>query len=1108
LLQKFERLGNLADISEAISILQQAVQITPNGHADLPVTLNNLGNSFQSRFERMGDLSDLSEAISAQQHAVQLTSGSHPLTPTLLSNLGNSFQLRFARMGDLSDLSEAISIQQRAVRYTHDSHPYMPGLLNNLGISFQSRFARMGDLSDLSEAISAQQRAVRLTSESHPHMPSRLNNLGVSFRSRFARMGDLSDISEAISVQQRAVHLTPDGHPDKPPRLTNLGNSFESRFAHMGDLSDLSEAILAHQRAVRLTPDGHPHMPGFLNNLGNSFWSRFSRMGDLSDISEAISAHQRAVQLTPDTHPDFPSWMNNLGSSFESRFQRTGDISDISEAISVQQRAVQLTPDTHSLMPTLLNNLGVSSMSRFVRMGDLSDISKAISVQQRAVQLTPDTNPDMPSLLNNLGISFRSRFERMGDLSDLSDAISAHQHAVQLTSDNHPHTPGLLSNLGISFQYRFERMGDLSDLSEAISSQQRAVQLTPDGHPHIPVLLINLGNSFRSRFTQMGDSSDRNAAIEHYKTAATTLGPPSVCLTAAQNWAQLTTNLNDPAVMEAYSIAIDLISKIAGMDRTVEQRHADLVKISSLTPAATSVAFGRGEPEKALEWLEQGRCLVWGQINQLRTPVDDLLAHDAHLAHRFLEISNALEYSGSRRGLGTLSIDATMSQKVTLQDEARIHINLANEWKKLLGDIHNIPGFRNFLRPPQASELLRNIPPDGPIILINVDKSRCDALALISGCPEPIHIPLAEFTYEQAFKLNDRLRNFLSWNGVRAREEIRAIRPAPSHHVESDIHFVLGVLWLEVVRPILEGLSYSVGFIFIVVLSAISHAFCHKLPASLGPRRIWWCPTGPLAFLPLHAAGIYGKARDEKSAPGSCISDFAISSYTPTVSALLRNAMGSTGIQPPSAKLLMISQPNTPGCSPIKGTVMEMNAIRKIIEPKDWRSLCLEGEVATVSRVQLEMASHPSIHFACHASQDVEDPLKSGFYLHDGRLELAEIMKQNITNCELAFLSACQTSTGDEKLSEEAVHLAAGMLAVGYRSVVATMWSIKDEYGPVVAEGFYKDLVEKGTTSGPPVMDSANASRALHRAIQAIRQQVGDTEQGLLTWVPYVHFGY
>jgi len=473
-----------------------------------------------------------------------------------------------------------------------------------------------------------------------------------------------------------------------------------------------------------------------------------------------------------------------------------------------------------------------------------------------------------------------------------------------------------------------------------------------------------------------------------------------------------------------------------------------------------------------------------------------------------MEISRALEASGSRRGLGTLITDAPMSQKMTLQDQAHTHIKIAGEWNQLLEEIRGIPKFHNFLRPSRASELLRNTPPNGPIILINVDKARCDALALISGCPEPIHIPLTEFTYDQAFSLSRRLSNCLASNGVRVREENRAVRPAPERRIKSDIHFVLGVLWMEVVRPILEGLSYSVSFIFITFLTAILIYFSFQ-STQLDPHRIWWCPTGPLAFLPLHAAGIYGKTRGEQSPTGCCISEFAISSYTPTVSALLRINKDTANKRPlSSSELLIISQPNTPGCSPIRETTKEMDAISKVVEAKECKFLCLEGAVATVRRVQLEMASHSSIHFACHACQDLENPLKSGFHLEDGRLELAEIMKQNITKCELAFLSACQTSTGDEKLSEEAVHLAAGMLAVGYRSVVATMWSIKDKYGPIVAESFYNDLMEKGTTSGRPGIDSTNAARALHRAIQSVRQDVGDTERGLLTWVPYVHFGY
>src|SRR6188768_3869789 len=212
--------------------------------------------------------------------------------------------------------------------------------------------------------------------------------------------------------------------------------------------------------------------------------------------------------------------------------------------------------------------------------------------------------------------------------------------------------------------------------------------------------------------------------------------------------------------------------------------------------------------------------------------------------------------------------------------------------------------------------------------------------------------------------------------------------------------------------------------------------FLSKSTAASDPARIWWCPTGPLAFLPLHAAGLYSQT--ERSPPGSCISDFAISSYTPTVSSLIETLKKPVSEQQhASSKILIISQPNTPGCSVISEATNEANCIWRTIGASNDGSLRLEGEIALGSRVKLEMESHGSIHLACHAIQDLDNPLKSGFFLHDGRLELSEIMKQKFTVRELAFLSACKTNTGAEKLSEEAVHLAAG-----YRSVVATMWSI------------------------------------------------------------------
>jgi CHAT domain-containing protein len=138
------------------------------------------------------------------------------------------------------------------------------------------------------------------------------------------------------------------------------------------------------------------------------------------------------------------------------------------------------------------------------------------------------------------------------------------------------------------------------------------------------------------------------------------------------------------------------------------------------------------------------------------------------------------------------------------------------------------------------------------------------------------------------------------------------------------------------------------------------------------------------------------------------------------------------------------------------------------------------------------------LHLACHGIQKPENPTKSALILEDGHLTLEEIIKLNLPNAEFAFLSACQTTTGDEKLSEEAVHIAGGMLLAGYRGVVATMWSIQDDLAPEVADEFYAHIIQDGQRP-----DRRKAAEALHVSVQKLRKK----NVPLIEWVPFVHLG-
>ncbi|KAH6866122.1 CHAT domain-containing protein [Coprinopsis sp. MPI-PUGE-AT-0042] len=1084
--RRFECTWNLSDIFEDISAKRRAVQLIPKGHADLPGFLNNLGNSLQCRFEHTGDLPDIAEAISVQRRSVQLIPEGHPNLPGFLSDLGNSLQRRFEHTGDLSNITEAISVQHRSVQLTPEGHAQLSALLNNLGGAFQHRFECTGDLSDITEAISAKHRAVQLTPEGHAHLPVVLSNLGHSFQSRFKRTGDLSDITEAISVQRISVQLTPDGHAHLPPRLNNLGNSLQCYFERTGDLSYIAEAISMQCRAVQLIPEGHPDLPACLHNLGTSLQHRFMHTGDLSDNAEAISAQQRSVKLIPKGHPDLPGFLHNLGSLFHHRFEHTGYLSDITEAISAQQMSVQLTPEGYAQLPSRLNNLGCSFHSCFEHTGDPSYIAKAISAKHRAIQLTPEGHADLPAYLNNLGDSFRGRFEHTGDPSDMTEAVSTSRRAVQLTPEGHANLPVLLNNLGNAFQCCFEHTGNLSDINEAISVQCRVVQLTPEGHADLPGFLNNLGRSFRQRFEHTQSEEDLVASISNYKSAATTSpGRPWHRLHAARIWAKLLNQHHpqSPDILHAFDTALALIALIAGLEESVQSRYSQLQDICGIALEAASAACSLGRADKALEWLEQGRCVVWSQLSNLRTPLDNLRLHNSQLAQSIAEVAKQLENAGSSPTRGQLHINLSTSEKMSLEDEARAHLNLARRWDDLLKEVRSIPGFESFLQPLPCSFLLQHLPASGPVVVINVDKQRCDAIALLAGLGEPLPIPLPDFSLEKANNYRGILKASLEDQHLRMREvqetmdeEVlgRGAKPCKQESSQVVVRQVLRDLWNEVVNPILKALGFSVS------------------------AQIWWCPTGPLSFLPIHAAGTHSDR----------VLDYVVSSYIPTVTSLTDRVKKCRQIDQDASGLFLTSQPNALGASPIPGTIKEVQSIYSMAITNRAKVTMLEGSALTVDKCLQHMEDYSCIHLACHASQNAAEPLDSRFRFHNGSLNLAAIIQRDLKNADLAFLSACQTSTGDEKLSDEAVHLAAGMLAAGYHRVVATMWSIGDKDAPDVANDFYDYLFRNRKEGSVGSVDGSISAYALHHATQQLRQRLDNSEGSLLAWAPYVHFGY
>ena len=126
--------------------------------------------------------------------------------------------------------------------------------------------------------------------------------------------------------------------------------------------------------------------------------------------------------------------------------------------------------------------------------------------------------------------------------------------------------------------------------------------------------------------------------------------------------------------------------------------------------------------------------------------------------------------------------------------------------------------------------------------------------------------------------------------------------------------------------------------------------------------------------------------------------------------------------------------------------------------------------------------------------------MKSAFALHDGDLSLNKIASKRLSNGQFAFLSACEAASGLEDLPGEAIHLAGGLQFSGFLSVIATMWSIRDDDASKVADHTYRSLFRNGLQG----LDPSEAAMALNRAILQLREDPSITVD---RWAPFLHFG-
>ncbi|KAG9115770.1 hypothetical protein FRC07_007508 [Ceratobasidium sp. 392] len=1011
-----EELQEMLRVTESMEILlpDSAEDTAQWGKVKQKIVAAILFQVFE-RYEESRNDEDLKLMIGYSYGALQLESGEN-LTPERQAIVGFLSLKRFRNQGSLEDLTRGIHCFGRAIELAPDCHPWKSVYLTKLSTLYMLRYKHTHRLEDQEISANFLEQAVSMLSDDHPEKPERLDLLMSLHASMFHQTGRVEHLDKMMICGRQALALTPEGHRDKPQRLASLGNLYLRVFLCLGRLHDLDQSAYYAEQAVLLAPDSHHGKSWQLGELGTLYLVMFRCLGRTEDHEKAIGYYEEATHMTSgDNRIDF-TLLLNLSSLYTLRYQRTEVLDDLKKAVDYQERAMTLIPSDLQDDNLLLVLLGTLCHFLSLARGSSQDFDNAVDYLNQAALLTPDNQMNKPSCLGILGEAYLARFRQFGRLEDINQSLEHLNKAALLPSDYDPALTVYLSKLGRAHELKFQSSGLLQDLQASMAYYQRAAAL-PTGRPR-----------------------DK--------------------LESAWQWARQALCLSDHP-LGGYTHAMTLLPHVVWLGSSIQHRYESISKaIGDLVTEAAAMAVTRNRNDLALEWLEQGRSIVWSQMLHLRTPLDDLHAAYPKVAEELQLVCTHLERASMPDSFSLMHASHQLSQLEV--DCAHRRAAERREW--LVESIRQLPGFEDFLRPSSSSKLVGML--QGRVaVIINVHNNYSGALVVQSDTKTITHVRLPDFSEQMAENARSHLTSCLQKEGVR-----RGFKVGTNKEKTTYVG-ILSMLWYDVVQPVLAHLDIA------KTLPADSDALPH----------ITWCTTGALSSLPIHAAGDY-------SDPSTVLPNLAISSYSPTLAALGRSISASSTF---SGILAVGHASSVRGLSALPGTKAELDEVQVLARGQLFTRL--DEDKACADAVLQAMESHSWVHFACHGSQNPYDPLKSALHLHDKELDLATIAQHPLKNKQLAILSACQTAKGDSALPDESLHLAAGLLMAGYPTVIATMWSVHDQDAPLITKKVYECLLEGG------VPDSRKAAKALHRAVASLRATVGVEQYG--RWMPYVHIG-
>ncbi|MEZ0094084.1 CHAT domain-containing protein [Streptacidiphilus sp. EB129] len=1080
-------------LRRAVDLFQAAARALPEDDPDRAVPLTNLVGALMTLHAVTRAIEPLREAVGTGRELVASGLPGHPEPAVAMSNLAVALHMLYEREADPALLDEETALLRGAVGIAGRDDPRRGGMLSNLATALRVA-------SELRDAPTLLDEAVLRAREAVAALPpgergGAMSVLATALRGQYGRTGNLAQLWEAVDLGRAAVDATPPKSWQRAEALLNSAALLRLLSARTGDGALLGEAVDRLREAVALLPPPHANRPPALSNLALALREAWLRSGELVLLQDACAVMGEAATAVGPKDFRYGGYLSNFCLLLGDLAARSGRPEPLAMAVEAGRRAVDATPPDHVGLAVRLDNLACALRAQAEHTGAVELLTEAVSHASRAVDATPPGHPERARYLGNLATvrkDLAGRTDGPEGVAILRGALAQARDAVSLGQVDDPLTAGHRSNLAAILIDVAERTGDPEPEREA-RAQSRTAAETDIAPPRERVRAYRTLARLLSRTAGRAEAgADGRAGADADEAARTAASDRSAAL----------------AAIEA---AVELLPSLAARQLSRGDREYETGLLSGLPAQAAAAAVDAGQPARAVELLEQTRgILVADALDARSGEAARLRRRDRRLFDRFQELRTRIQQLESdtdsqwfESGQESPAAHGARSSRELRTDQRR---EARQEWDDLLAEIRAVPELADFLRPPDVTTLARAAE-GGTVVYLYADPSRCDALLLAPGLSPVTVVPLPGLAPTDISRWTALLRRGAT---------------------EEEATELCGRLWDAIAEPVLGAVDAAAA-------TAVTDAATSGVddggrgtgagegdsaaaadpadganPVNAGAARseqlprIWWCPVGAVAQLPLHAAGHHGSVDPQRGPLDGeprriAALDRAVSSYTPTARALAdaRARDGAPALRA-SREALVVAAPKVRPFRTLRGAAAESRSLRALIPSVRVLDDPRRAQVLDA------LPGSSVVHFAGHGVADPVDPGAGRLILADHRaapLTVAAINDLQLTGATLAYLSACSTTATSAELADEAVHLTAAFHLAGFRGVIGTLWPVDDNIAYEVAVDVYTRLTDQGRAQP----DYAGAALALHHAVRAQRREERFTNP--TRWAAHLHTG-